>query len=155
MPPPGEGHPCETPEDPTPCQQTQEGDTRDTRGGTQNGGASAALCLQALGGGSQCLCRGEPCEQGTAGTPTQPDGIGRLTQAVGRPQEQEEQREHCAGAWVPRVGVRAAQPRAPVGTHLRLPTAHIPALATAQRQTGRARFPAEHLLCPSGRGEAC
>lgn len=68
LPLPGEGHPCETPEDPTLCQQTQEGDTGDTPGGTQNRGGISCSAPPGSGGVPVPAHRGPP-QAGDSGDP--------------------------------------------------------------------------------------
>lgn len=150
--PPGRDTPVRPPEDPTLCQRTQEGDTRDTGGGTQNGeGVAGSSCpappasRRAPGARAQ----GTPSSRGQWGPPAQPHG---LTQPAGRRrQEQEEQRDHGAGAWVPRAGVRAAGHRIPTGIPTGPACGCQPPTFLRRPQTGRARSPGERLLRPSAR----
>lgn len=51
-------------------------------------------------------------------TPSDADGVAGLTYAVGGGQEQEEQREHGAGCWLPRAGCAGSGAPRPRGTRL-------------------------------------
>lgn len=110
-------------------------------------GASAALPLQAQRVLVPAL-RGSPQCQGESRA--RPDGVAGLTDAVGRGQQQQEQREHGADAWVPRAGLRVLRLRVPWDP----PVVTIRPHSCSGRGPVANRlgsFPRERLFCLSAR----
>lgn len=115
-PPPVERQPGETPEAPVPCCRTQLGDTGEgpkVGMSPRTGGALHLPQHPCSGLGPRVLAEGTPTSRDINTPPPAAHFRGwargeapagrRLTQAVGRGQQQDEQREHGASAWVPRA----------------------------------------------------
>lgn len=146
--PPGSGEPWWTPEKPTPCQSTKTSHTRDCYPEQEpEKGAPAAPHLQAQralvpehGGSPRCPGQSR----------ARPGGVAGLTDAVCGGQEQEQQqRDHGAGAAVPRARVREL---------LRVPWEPPVVTIRPHSCSGRSpvanrlgSFPQELLLCLSAR----